>query len=137
MGFKLKRPQYRLVFEGTDFEGLEVVCRSASVAAYQEIAALAQMDTANMSTLDLERIDFLFKAFGEVLLSWNLEEEIAGIDVPVPATADGLKSQDLPFALMIIRSWMDAVANVDLDFTRADADAGLLSELPMEVLPGL
>ena len=129
MGYIRKRPTYRLIFQDPELEGLEVVAKSASVEAYQRIAELSSRQFAtHVSPEDLVEADNLFRAFAAVLVEWNLEEANAkGKVLPVPATYEGLKAQDLPFVMQIILAWMNAVEGV---FAPAVAEA----DLPMEAL---
>lgn len=134
MGYVRQRKTYRLIFDDAEFAGLEVVTASASVATYRHIAGLATRDFGVKPTADdLAAADHLFEAFAEVLMSWNLEEPEG---VPVPATVDGLRAQDLPFAMAIIVAWMTAVAGVSvpLGLPSSGGDAALVASLPMEVL---
>ncbi len=129
MGFKPQRRRYRLTFEDPELAGLEVVARSATVGAYQEIATLA--DVASPPTAeDVQKINHLYKAFADVLISWNIEDEA---DQPVPATLEGLLTQDMVLILQIIRAWMEAVASVDLDL---GAGAAAPPDLPMDIHAG-
>jgi hypothetical protein len=133
VGYVRKRATYRLAFADGEFEGLEVVARSASVEAYQRLADLATRELSSPpSADDLAEIDHLYRAFAGVLVSWNLEEEDG---TPVPATYDGLRSQDLPFAVAIVLAWMNAVAGVSRPLEMPSTDGALEASLPMEVLP--
>ena len=84
----------------------------------------------------------MFTGFAEALVSWNLEEPVldaAGEEADEtrsePATLEGLYSQDMAFALQVIRAWMDAVASVPtpLGQRSADGSPSLEASLPMEV----
>lgn len=134
MGYVRNRKQYKLVFEDAEFAGLEVVARSASVEAYQRIAELASREFSSPpSPADLEEIEHLLRCFAAVLVSWNLEEPEG---VAVLPTLDGLKSQDLPFAQVIILAWMEAVAGVSLPLGQPSTDGAqsLEASLSMDVL---
>lgn len=142
MGYVWKGKTYRLVFADDDFAGLEVVAKSASVGAYRRIADLATREFSHPPTeADLAEIDNLFLAFADVLVSWNLEDETVAEDgtvtrTPVPATFEGLQSQDLTLIRQIIWSWMEAVAGLSAPLDQPSDGGGLLLEesLPMEVL---
>jgi hypothetical protein len=134
MGYVRQRKLYKLLFEDPDLAGLEVTTRSSSVDAYQRIAQLSNRRVTNRpSAEDLAEIEHLFEAFTAVLEGWNLEEP-AG--VPVPATLEGLKSQELPFVMMIILAWMDTVAGVTAPLGTPSRDGGqsLEESMPMEPL---
>lgn len=135
MGYVRERRTYRLVFADEEYAGLEVVARSASVAAYRRIAELASKPfSMPPTTEDLIEIDNLYAAFAEQLVSWNLEELDDGVTVPVPATLDGLQSQELPFAMAIILAWMEAVVGVSPPLDSRSSSGELEASLPMEVL---
>ncbi len=132
MGYVRERRNYRLVFEDDEYDGLEVVARSASVAAYRRIAELASTPFSSPpSAEDLIEIDNLYQAFAAQLVSWNLEEEDG---TPVPATLAGLQDQDLPFAMAIILAWMNAVAGVSPPLPDTSSSGEMEESLPMEVL---
>lgn len=134
MGFVRNRRNYRLIFADEEFAGLEVVAKSASVSDYRRIAELATREFGTSpSAEDLVEMDNLYRAFAQVLVSWNLEEPEG---VAVPATLNGLLSQDLPFVQAIVLAWMDAIAGVaaPLPTPSAGGDRFLEESLPMEVL---
>lgn len=138
MGYVWKGKTYRLVFADDEFEGLEVVARSASVGAYRRIADLATREFHHPPTEDdLAEIDNLFDEFAKVLVSWNLEDEDDdGKRTPVPATLAGMHSQDLTLIRQIIWSWMEAVAGISapLDQPSDGGEQSVEESLPMEVL---
>lgn len=132
MGFVYQRKTYRLLFEGA-LTGLEVTARSASAVLYRRIAGMANREWSNpLTDEDLDEFDALCDAFAGVLVEWNLEEESNGprgkvVTKPVPATRDGLLSQDLELVTGIVLAWMDAVAG-------APPDPFSEESLPMETL---
>lgn len=132
MGFVREPKVYNLVWSDGELAGLEVKARAASFATYRRIAELATAQIAWPPTVeDLVRIDDLHDAFGAQLVSWNLEEAEG---VPVPATVEGLRSQDPELTLAIILAWMTAVAGLpDPEAKQEDLDA-LLESMPMDVL---
>jgi len=134
MGYVWRGKTYRLIFADDELDGLEVVARSASVGAYRRIADLATREFSQPPTEeDLAEIDNLFDEFAAVLVSWNLEtEDGEGTRTSVPATLQGLHSQDLTLIRQIIFSWMEAVAGISspLDPLSSELEAGL----PMEIL---
>ncbi|MGE5828652.1 MAG: hypothetical protein ACM30G_09860 [Micromonosporaceae bacterium] len=138
MGYVWKGKTYRLVFADDEFAGLEVVARSASVGAYRRIADLATREFAHPpSEDDLGEIDNLFAEFAAVLVSWNLEDEAPdGTRTPVPATFEGMASQDLTLVRQIIWSWMEAVAGISGPLEQPSDGGGPSVEesIPMEVL---
>lgn len=134
MGYVRKSKTYRLTWADGDLEGLEVICRSGTVATYQRLAALKERDyTAIPTAEDLAENDAVYRSFAGVLVSWNLEEpknpaKPDGPTRPVPATYEGLVAQDPEFVDSIILAWMSAVAGVPVDLE------GLEESLPVEAL---
>lgn len=130
MGFVREAKVYNLVWSDDELAGLEVKARAAGFATYRRIAELATVQIAWPPTAeDLVRVDDLHEAFGAQLVSWNLEEAEG---VPVPATVEGLRSQDPELTLAIILAWMTAVAGVP-EAKQEDLDE-LLESMPMDVL---
>lgn len=128
-GFRPGRKVYRLVFEdGHPLAGLVVRARSASTAQFLEITDLA--DAAAFGT---EQIKQMMRQFAEVLLSWNLEDEDGE---PVPATFEGLRSQEFELVNTVIMKWMDAVAGVSppLDQPASGGPLSPVVSLPMAPL---
>lgn len=140
MGYVHNRKLLRLVFEG-ELEGLEVTVRSSSILVYDEIAELASVPFSSPpSKEDLAALRDLYRKFAAVLVSWNLEEvESDEPDAPVvavPATLDGLLSQEPSLVNSMITAWMDAAALTERDRqTAAVQSAALESSLPVEPLP--
>lgn len=144
MGFVVNRKLIRLVFEG-ELEGLEVTVRPSSVLVYDEIAELSsQTFTSPPSRENLQALRDMYRKFAAVLVSWNLEETGEdGVAVPVPATLDGLLSQEPSFVNSVVTAWLDAAALTERDrqaaaraaAEEADAAAELEESLPVEPLP--
>jgi hypothetical protein len=127
MGFVNEETVYKLVFEDPKYAGLEV--KAGSVAA-KVLLDIAKIDLNRATQAELE---IVFKIFAAAIVEWNLEKPQG---TPVPATLDGLLSQDLPFVLSMIMAWMQAIASVP-DSLKAKLSAGRpLAEqsIPMEML---
>ena len=115
MGYKRTPKLYQLTFE--DHPGLEVTMRALDIDGFTKLARLA----GGLKNVDLRRaegpelnaalaaMDEMFARFAKALREWNLEDD----DGPVPATAEGVRGQDLDFILEILTGWMDAIASVD------------------------
>lgn len=142
MGFRFKSKVYRLVFEG-ELAGLEVMCRSGTV---QQFIAISQMEGAEdiaspgeestQATIkNMNSFNKLCAAFSASLSSWNLEDEATG--TPVPATLEGLFSQDVDLVLDIIDAWMEAVTRARTPQGPEESDESTVDipdYLPMEAL---
>lgn len=133
MGYTPKRRIYRLVFDDEEYDGLVVKVRSTSVGQLLEFMEFLTMDTDSPSPDDVARIHGLFEAFAEVLAEWNVETDDGQ---PVPATLDGVKTQDAPFILAILRVWFGAVMTVPGPLPTASSNGApsAAPSLPMEPL---
>lgn len=130
MGFTRARKKYRLKFEDEELAGLEVVMGSLSIGEFTELTSSIS-GGATAETAD--GVTGLLEKFAGSIESWNLEDEEGQ---PVPATFDGVKTQELGFIMLIVTAWMDAIAGVD-PTSRAYANGnGTFPEvsLPMEPL---
>ena len=112
-GFKPTRRLYKLDFDGTDLEGLEVTTRGASMG---EIIAMMETadDLGDLAELD-ENADAgkvaaqmreMVSPFARKLVAWNLLDDD---DAPVAASLDGLLTQDLDFVIRLITAYGTAM----------------------------
>ena len=126
MGYKRARKTYRLKFEDPELNGFEIAMGSLTIGQFMDLQA-ASAAAAD----DAEGVTALLEKFTAKIISWNLEDDDG---LPVPATFDGVKTQDMDFIMTIISAWMDAMAGVD-PTSRASANgSGTFPEvsLPME-----
>lgn len=128
MGFERKRKVFKLKFADPEFDGLEVLAASPSMDTFVAIARHAGKN------VDTEALDELLGHFCVSLISWNLEED----GVPVPATVEGLRTQEPDFVLEVVDAWMDAVNGTSANDPLAQpSDAGGQFQealIPMETL---
>ena len=108
-----------------------MVAKSLPLRDFLAINKLA-MQTENDPVKQSEQSELLLKKFSEALISWNLEDEHGK---PIPATYAGLLSQEVQFAMEIIRAWMEAIATVPKSSGNKLNGTGTYPELsiPMEV----
>ncbi len=127
MGYERKRKIFKLVFADEEMDGLEVKAGSPSLETFLKLQKMAGV------TVGMEEFAELVGHFTDSLISWNLTED----GVPVPVTAEGVRSQDPEFILAAMDSWMDAVNGVDapLAAPSRDGDPSLVASIPMEPLP--
>lgn len=108
-GFKPKRTLYTLDFSGTDLEGLEVTARGSSMGELLEVLEGAD-GIENLKELDEkqdvakigEQLRLMVAPFARKLHAWNLLDDE---DEPVPASIDGLLSQQLDFVVAVISAY--------------------------------
>lgn len=107
-----KRKTYVLRFDDPELEDLEVRARSVSFGRFLDLLKLAAVldDDAAVDGEAVAAAEGLFSGFAEALESWNLDDEDG---TEVPATLDGLRSQDADFVMPMVMSWLDAVGAVD------------------------
>lgn len=128
MGFSRNPRVYNLVFQG-EFEGLNVQVAGLPVGDFLTLSKLFE-DAESGSMTSVERV---FQIFGVKLRGWNLEDENGK---PVPATVEGMKSQELDLVLAVISHWVEAMSGVDVELGKGSR-SGVISpelELPMEAL---
>jgi hypothetical protein len=111
-GYKRKRTIYRLKFEDPEMDGLVVDTTGADIAEFVVIGELADLatdlTTANLAAAAAAMLD-VKALFASHLVAWNLEDDD---DVPVPATVEGVCTQDDDFILDLTTAWMEAVGGV-------------------------
>lgn len=133
MGYVRQRKLYRLRFDDEEMAGLVVRAKSVPLGAFLEMVKLMDLDTSSVTPEDAEHLDELFSRFAGALVDWNLEEPEG---VPVPATFEGLKSQDIDFTMQILRAWIAALSQVP-DFLppgSSNGERSLEVSIPMEPL---
>ncbi len=131
MGYVRERRIFRLKFADEDMGGLEVRAASVPLGTFLEMVELMDVEVRGIGPDDARKVDRLFEGFARALVSWNLEEPEG---VPVPATFEGLRSQDIDFAMKILRAWVEALTSVP-DFLPAGSSNGgrsLEPSIPME-----
>jgi len=156
MGFEAPRIIVKLDFAGTDLEGLEVRMRSQSVGELsQATSRMAAMAVVAKRMLDMDASDEesakkafadidadsvsgvreVFQDFAAHLVSWNLQED----GVPVPATLEGVNTQDSTFILRLSRAWQEALSGVGNPLPSGSSSGRPpdLSSIPTEALVSL
>src|SRR4051794_14536511 len=116
MGYVRKARVFKITWEdGTELAGLEVRAKSVPMGEFLEFEEYAE----KIDKGDVPATRALLGMFAGVLVSWNLEVETVvngeTVTQPVPATLDGLLSQDLEFVLAVVDKWMSAAAGVPDD----------------------
>lgn len=124
MGFKRKRKLYKLTFADPDMDGLQVTMHAIPVGVVLELQAASEKTDGNAR---------LFEIMSEALVEWNLENEDG---TPVPATKEGVMTQDMDFVMAIITSWTEAISGVSAPLASGSTSGETFPEasLPMAVL---
>lgn len=137
MGYKREAKIYKLKFTDDDMNGLEVRARSLNLGQFMEMLEMVTLDEGKLTATDMQRIGDIFRGFASALVSWNLEDEDPrGGTIPVPATLEGIYSQDMDFIMRIIAAWMEAISSVhpDLGKDLSSGSSSPVPSMPMETL---
>lgn len=137
MGYRPKTREYRLSFEGDEYDGLEVHCKSLTVDAFERMTELAQRAAKAVkdgvsSTDATESSKELMTQFSDALVKWNVETEDG---IPVPATRAGVGIQQLDFILMLINVWMEAIAGVSGPLKKSSSSTETSLEQSLTMVP--
>lgn len=101
MGF-VRQKFHDLWFEGEEFDGLEIKCRSVSIGMFLRACELTPIKVT-------DKADFteLSEIIADTFVSWNLED---GDGVPIPCDLEHLLEQDRYFVGAIIDAWINSMA---------------------------
>lgn len=137
MGYRPQRQLIKLDFSETEHAGLEITTKRISVDGLLSFVGLIdkaeQFDSKAFKPEDLEIVEDLFGRFAAVLVSWNVEDDDGQ---PVPATREGLGTQDFGFVLFIISTWFMSMSQAPPPLPSGSKPGGPPPEasLPMEAL---
>jgi hypothetical protein len=130
MAFKRKRKVYKLDFEGTEYDGLEVKVRGLTTGEYLELVSLSAPGTEG----DAKETDGMLQLFASHLISWNLVDE--DNNEPIPSTFEGIKTNDLTMNMFIVNAWTSAMVEVPTETEKKSltGDVSLVESIPTETL---
>jgi hypothetical protein len=127
MGFRPEPTIYNLSFQGTALDGLHVRVSCCTLGEYSEMmrASLESLivDINPTDNLDIEKLrelrdmvssrykdnNRILELFANHLVSWDLED-LAG--QPVPATREGMDTQERPLIAQLVSAWQTAMVSV-------------------------
>lgn len=137
MGYKPKRTVYRLKFQDAEFDGLEVDATSLPVGELLQLIDIAvslprDADHKKLTPEQMKMVRDLFEGFARALKRWNVEDDD---DRPVPATVEGLYSQELTFVMQIIGAWMETIGSVNKDLGKASTSGLQFPEGSLPMVP--
>lgn len=127
MGYQRKRKTYSLTFEGTDYDGLTVRIRGASVEQYARALRLQ-----NVAEENEDSIRELLGLFAEALIDWNLEDEQGA---PVPTTLQAVLDEDLEMVLAMVSGWLGAIGGVPAPLEQSSPGGGPSPEVSIPMAP--
>ena len=122
MGFKPQETLYKLDFSDTELSGLHVTMRSMSIAKLFDLAEMAER--AKDGVLTVAEARQMRRDFAAALVEWDVERDpVEGEsgDQPVPATYEGVISQDPVFIGQIIQAWDEAMSQAPRPLRSASA----------------
>lgn len=125
-GFRNRRT-YLLEFEeGHQYHGLQARTRPTT------LGAMVEMDRARGEGEERSLVD-IFRPFADVLISWNVLDEN---DQPVPATLEGMLTQDSEMMGELVRAWQRATVRVSegKEPRSTDGSPSVEASIPMEAL---
>lgn len=129
-GFRPKRKIYKLVFKTQDMAGLEVAMRPVSIESMMKMLKVA--DAAKSDSVSADEVGALFRRFSSALEHWNVEDDAGE---PVPATYEGVATQDLDFVMAVFEAWFEAVMDVDPTSPGGSPSGGTSPEASLPMAP--
>jgi len=135
MGFKPPRSKYRLDFEGTDLDGLEVVMLGGKLGdAFTTISQVSGVDVTVPTIANAEVALSQYEEMAAHIISWNLTDDDEN---PVEPNLEGLKTLEVRYVNMIASAWQKAQVGVPgpLPSSSNTMPDTALSSIRMETLP--
>jgi hypothetical protein len=141
-GYKPVRQLYKIDFSETPHVGMEMVARGTSMSGLLKLMDIAD-EIDGLMELDMEstpkseiagKLRDLFAPFAKVIVSWNLIDDD---DEPVPASLDGLMSQDPQFVGEILGYYTQAMTQAPPPLPAASPSGGGSPEGPTPELAAL
>jgi hypothetical protein len=118
MGYEVPENIVRLVFSDPSFDGLEVVCRLATVSQIAAAAQLTAVDAKNIRPEDAKYVENLIGDFANALVSWNCTRK----GEQVPATREGAGSLDPLFTMQLVEAWLSGSGEILAEQAKDDAE---------------
>lgn len=129
MGYRKPAKVYKIEYaEGHELAGLVVRVRGVSLGQFMRLSELVELDEAETSK-QIEQVTELCENFATAIVSWNLEDEDGN---EVPATLEGVKSQEFDFVFQLIMRWMGAMGEISAPLP-VSSDSGEISQVPMTI----
>lgn len=140
-GFKPKRTLYKLDFSETELDGLEITARGSSMRELIEvlegadqIADLQELDEKQDGAKVADALREMVAPFARKLVAWNLLDDD---DEPVPASIDGLLTQELDFVTAVITAYGQAMTQAPPPLPGASPSGGSSAGAPIPALDAL
>lgn len=117
-GFEPPSSGQKLDFSETAYAGLEVTMDAVSLGDLLDITDLAEAVSAGAAAREL------VARFAKCLESWNVTRK----GRPVPATHEGVLSQDAAFVLAIVQAWQQGMAQAPPPLPGGSSSGGSSAE---------
>jgi len=99
MGYRLPERTARINFEGTDYDGAEVVVSlNVKIGLYRQI--VAQRESGDFETA--------IEVLSGLIREWNLEDD----DGPIPVSPEGFDRTEVGFVKALLAGWEAAMQGV-------------------------
>lgn len=141
MGFK-RQKLYKLTWDTDDddeLNGLVVRAGTIPIGEYFELTDYVLRSKVPDRFQEEDEpeeaaFDWTIDLFAGALASWNLED---ADDQPIPATREGLMTQDRELVLRVIVQWVKALGSVTRPLKKPSpaGDQLVAASIPMETLP--
>lgn len=128
MGFRPEPKQYRLTFDGTELDGLEVVMGSVSVREFNEMIRLSMAN--GISEEAIAANDRVLELFAQHIVSWNLEDAKGK---PVKTDLETVLGTDRSIIGQVVTGWQVALVTVP-NPSKGDSPNGEISPSDLEAL---
>lgn len=135
--FEAPRTVYKLEFEGADaFDGLVVRVKALTFAERRDAWDLLYtpwLSDPNLTRAEADaNVDRLHQLFADHLVDWNLTDN----GEPVPATMEGLRSQEHSFIGGLIGAWRNNTLGVSVPLAQPSpaGEQSVEASIPMETL---
>jgi len=134
MGFKPPKTVYRLDFEGTELEGLEMRMRGGKLrqafATVQLVGVTEETATAADMALALSQ----YQDLADHIIEWNVDDDD---DQPIAPSLEALQSMETRHVQMIAAAWQRAQVDIPAPLPSASnsSPGPDLSSIRMESLP--
>lgn len=128
MGYKVNSNLYKLKFEGTDYDGLEIVVRGLSVGSLLELESMSKGDSGK----SLKGVRRMAEILTARIKEWNLEDDNGYVPISLEAVLD----LEIDLLTAIVSAWSESQASVDENLGKG-SDSGRTSpevSIPMETL---
>ena len=128
MGFKRKRKIYKLDFEGTPYEGLEVRITGLTTGEYLELVSLSGPTQEGDG-----EAEGMIRMFAKHLVSWNLEDEDGS---PIGTSYEDVADNEFTMNTAIVNAWTAAIAQVPEETAKKlpPTESPLVESIPTEML---